>query len=1085
MAENGGGPTEKEVEEGPAIGIDLGTTYFCVGVWQPQHNRVEIITNDLGNHVKRLIGRKFGDIMVQNDIKLWPFKVTAGPEYGNAEKPMIAVTYKGKKVKDAVITVPAYFNDAQRQATKDAGVIAGLNVLRIINEPTAAAIAYGIDKKGSGSGDFASKNVLVFDLGGGTFDVSIVAMEKDAFEVKAVNGDTHLGGGDFNNRMVSHFVAEFERKHKKDISSNPRALGRLRAACEKAKRNLSSVTDTSIDIDCLYEGFDFSSTITRARFEQMNLDLFNACLDCVDNCLKDAKMKKDDIHDIVLVGGSTRIPKVQALLQDLFHREKLCKSVNPDEAVADGAASHAASLTAPRGVPKFDVDFEIDANGILTVSAVLVGSNNSDQITITNHSLRLSKEEIDRMVKDAEEYKSRDAERKKASVARNSLENCIHYSWGILSVLVKKAGKKKMKTLKDAVENTAKWLEWNFPLGDAHMFEEKRKELELICDSALTKTQPQPARRVTRPKHDRVEIIPNDLGNRTTPSWVAFNDGERLIGESAQYQAAVNPSNTIFDVKRLIGRKFSDVTVQNDLKLWPFKVIAGPDGGSGGGKKPMISVTYKGEEKLFTAEEISSMILQKMKIIAEAYLGKQVKNAVITVPAYFNDAQRQATKDAGVIAGLNVVRILNEPTAAAIAYGLDKKGSGSGDPALKNILVFDLGGGTFDVSIVSVKKDVFEVKAVNGDTHLGGGDFNNRMVSHFVAEFERKHKKDISTNPRALGRLRAACERAKRNLSSVTETSIELSIFDAKMEKNNIHDVVLVGGSTRIPKIQGLLQDLFHGKKLCKSVNPDEAVACGAAFHAASLTGACLGTNKDIVLVDVTPLSLGIETYDLDMSIVIPRNTTIPTKMTAKMQTALDNQTSILFPVFEGEMPIAMDNYFLGRFSLHNIPPAPKGVAKFDVDFEIDANGILTVSAVLVGSDNRDQITITNHSARLSKEEIDRMVNEAEEYKAQDVERRKAAVAKNALENYIHYTRGTLSGCGNRAGMKDKIALREAVERTGRWLEWNYLLCDALKFEEKRKELEAVCESVITKMMEPKLGSCTRAKAEIIEIEDD
>ncbi|VFQ89035.1 unnamed protein product [Cuscuta campestris] len=569
---------------------------------------------------------------------------------------------------------------------------------------------------------------------------------------------------------------------------------------------------------------------------------------------------------------------------------------------------------------------------------------------------------------------------------------------------------------------------------------------------------------VWQPQHDRVEIIPNDLGNRTTPSWVAFTDSERRIGESAQYQAAVNPSNTIFDVKRLIGRKFSDVTVQNDLKLWPFKVIAGPDGGSGGGKKPMISVTYKGEEKLFTAEEISSMILQKMKIIAEAYLGKQVKNAVITVPAYFNDAQRQATKDAGVIAGLNVLRILNEPTAAAIAYGLDKKGS--------------------------VKKDVFEVKAVNGDTHLGGGDFNNRMVSHFVAEFERKHKKDISTNPRALGRLRAACERAKRNLSSVTETSIDieylcegidfslsinrarfekmnLDLFkdcmepvenclkDAKMEKNNIHDVVLVGGSTRIPKIQGLLQDLFHGKKLCNSVNPDEAVACGAAFHAASLTGACLGTNKDVVLVDVTPLSLGIETYDLDMSIVIPRNTTIRTKMTAKMQTAVDNQTSILFPVFEGEMPIAMDNYFLGRFSLHNIPPAPEGVAKFDVDFEIDANGILTVSAVLVGSDNRDQITITNHSARLSKEEIDRMVNEAEEYKAQDEQRKKAAMAKNALENYIHYARGTLSGCGNRAGMKDKIALREAVERTGRWLEWNYLLCDALKFEEKRKELEA------------------------------
>ncbi|VFQ89039.1 unnamed protein product [Cuscuta campestris] len=591
---------------------------------------------------------------------------------------------------------------------------------------------------------------------------------------------------------------------------------------------------------------------------------------------------------------------------------------------------------------------------------------------------------------------------------------------------------------------------------------------------------------VWQPQNNRVEVIANDLGNRTTPSLVAFDDVQRLIGESAQNQALLNPSNTIFERREALAIQ------SHSLPRW---------------KKPMIVVTCNGEEKQFASEEISSMILQKMKIIAEAYLGKQVKNAVITVPAYFNDAQRQATKDAGIIAGLNVLRIINEPTAAAIAYGLDKKGSASGDPVVKNILVFDLGGGTFDVSIVRLEKDVFEVKAVNGDTHLGGGDFNNRMVSHFVAEFERKHKKDLSGNPRALGRLRAACERAKRNLTSAIETSINIEclfegidfsssisrarfekmnldlfkecmelvekcIKDAKMEKGDIHDVVMVGGSTRIPKIEELLQELFNGKKLCKSINPDEAVACGAAFHAASLTGACLGMNKDVVLVDIAPLSLGIWVHGGDMSVVIPRNTTIPTKMTKhNYSTVHDNQTGVRIRVFEGEMPLAHDNNFLGEFSLHNVPPAPKGVAKFDVDFEIDANGILTVSAVLVGSNNRDQISITNHSARLSKAEINRMVKEAEDYKAQEEKRKKAAVAKHALESYIYHMRDICRG--NRVGMKDRIALRDAIEKTVQWLDWNNVLDDSTKFEEKKKELEVLCKSVKT---------CV--KPEIIEILD-
>ena len=869
------------------IGIDLGTTNSCVAVMEG--GEAVVIPNAEGNRTtpsvvafsktgERMVGQVAKRQAITNpDRTISSIKREMGSDYkvnvdGKAYTPqeisaMIlqklksdAEAYLGQTVSEAVITVPAYFTDAQRQATKDAGKIAGLDVKRIINEPTAAALAYGVDKE-------QSQKIMVYDLGGGTFDVSILDIDDGVIEVLATAGNNRLGGDDFDECIMKWMVSEFKRTDNVDLSGDKVAMQRLKEAAEKAKIELSGVTTSNINLPYITADATgpkhLDLTLTRAKFNELTAHLVEATAGPVRQALGDAGLTGNDIHKVLMVGGSSRIPAVQDMVKKLTGKEGF-KGINPDECVAMGAALQGGVLTG-------------DVKGLLLLDV-------------------------------------------------------------------------------------------------------------------------------------------------TTPSVVAFSKtGERMVGQVAKRQAITNPDRTISSIKREMG---SDYKVNVDGKA-------------------------------YTPQEISAMILQKLKSDAEAYLGQTVSEAVITVPAYFTDAQRQATKDAGKIAGLDVKRIINEPTAAALAYGVDKEQS-------QKIMVYDLGGGTFDVSILDIDDGVIEVLATAGNNRLGGDDFDECIMKWMVSEFKRTDNVDLSGDKVAMQRLKEAAEKAKIELSGVTTSNINLpyitadatgpkhldltltrakfneltahlveatagpvrqALGDAGLTGNDIHKVLMVGGSSRIPAVQDMVKKLT-GKEGFKGINPDECVAMGAALQGGVLTG----DVKGLLLLDVTPLSLGIETMGGVCTKLIDRNTTIPVKKSQIFSTAADNQTSVEVNVLQGEREMAAANKSLGRFHLDGIAPARRGVPQIEVTFDIDANGIVNVSAKDLGTGTEQHITITS-SSNMSKDDIEKAVKEAEQYAAQDKKMKEDVETRNQADQMVYQSEKTLNEMGDKIPAEDKSKVQAGIDK--------------------------------------------------------
>ncbi|XP_078169504.1 heat shock cognate 70 kDa protein 2-like [Carex rostrata] len=884
---------------------------------------------------------------------------------------------------------------------------------------------------------------------------------------------------------------------------------------------MSSGTDTAPMMISI--GPQFELSISTTKFNELNKQLFLKCIDIIDTCLRDAKMGADTVHDVILAGGSMRIPMLKFYICQHFKGKVLNISEHLETATTYGAAIQAffcnvtensrvahlslldvtpfslgiqfirgkMAVCVPRnttiptkkrtifhsdnnntkflfevyegeqiiesnllgkfelsGIPiscDFNVFFEIHVNGILTVMAEEISSGTRKDITIIDNINEDSRKRVWEalLYQQSGTFSKWDLIRDKRNLAK------------LLSMDKERSEKINGQSSKQYVKPE------EYAIGN-------KSAPAIGIDLGTTYSC------VAVWQNNRVEIIVNDQGNRTTPSCVAFTENERLVGDAAKNQTDMNPTNTVFAVKRLVGRRFSDTCVQNDIKQWPFKVVAGPN------DRPKIVVNYRGEEKLFYAEEISSMILVKMEEVAETFLDCTIKKAVITVPAYFNDSQRRSTKDAGAIAGFNVMRIMDEPTAAAVAYGFDKIADENTNG--KNVLIFYLGGGTFDVALLFVRCGKFEVKGTAGDTHLGGEDFDDRLVDHCLREFKRKYNKDITENVRALRRLRTACERAKRTLSFSSQTAIEVDylydgidfstrisqarfeelnidlftrctnlidkcLSDAKIEKRMVDIVVLVGGSTRIPKVQELLHDFFGGKELCKGINPDEAVAYGAAIQAAKLDGQGGKEVQNLVLVDVTPLSLGVETQGGKMTVVVPRNTPTPTKKKYLLTTVKDNQAKASLAIYEGERAETKHNNLLGKFMLYGIDPAPKAVPKIDVWFEIDADGILNVSTQDRSSGRKNNIMINNEGGRLSIEDIEKMMQDADKYKAEDEEYRKKHDAWNLLERYSYEMRSYLQ------------TYQDAIDKTISWVEQNPLP-EVWESESKMNELKRICKPI-------------------------